>query len=364
MTTTHHKFSPSSLDRLALCPGSARAASGMPEHTNEAAAEGTMLHAVMAGSFDAPKFEELTTEQQDLITGAREYAKLHCTDFELVEIEKHMTLVDDDFTVLTAGTADVVVHQKDVVKIIDWKFGRVWVSPTSLQMKAYAAMAMQASSKPCEVHVYQPRAGGGKPILHADMDMLRDEIRTVVRQCNKPDAMFCAGDHCTYCPIKLTCTVSRSSQAWFEGGYDAAQKQLATMNHDLLTDPVLLGIMADKAAIIKKCCDEVLARNKQATLEGLPTGYKIIERKGRKTIKDAEETYNRLQSVMSQAEFIRLLSVPIAALTEAVVSKLRTVDTDLTAKEATERMFAMLDDVVTEGNPTSVCVKDKVKKGK
>ena len=44
---THHRYAPSALDRLAACPASAQYA---PDETDsEDAAEGTMLHGVMAG---------------------------------------------------------------------------------------------------------------------------------------------------------------------------------------------------------------------------------------------------------------------------------------------------------------------------
>ena len=69
MPGIHHKNSPSKLDRLAACPGSGRAAHGMGEDwdnhtTSEAAAEGTMLHAVMAGELTD---EGLSVEQDQLI---------------------------------------------------------------------------------------------------------------------------------------------------------------------------------------------------------------------------------------------------------------------------------------------------------
>ena len=355
---THHEYSPSKLERYAKCPGSAaataRVKAGMtPEEwdnydSNEAAAEGSMLHAVMAGT---PPPVPLTDEQEDLIRRSQEYARMHFEGVTTLMVEQQVTLMDG-FDVLTEGTADLVGLTNNAVKILDWKFGRKWVPADSLQGKAYAAAAMQTYGKDCcEFHIFQPRAGDGKPILYTNFDLIFQEVKAVIEQAKSPYAKLQAGEHCQYCPARLDCTAT-------------ANLETALVRQDtesLLANPERLGQAAQVAAVVAKRCEQILAANKDATCRGEPTGWKIIEKAGRPSISDAKVARDRLLPVLTNDEYLSIITVPYGQLRDMVTAKLKEADRT-TAKEAEAWLIETLGDVFQRGAAVKTCVVDKSKK--
>ena len=357
--TTHHEYSPSKLDRYQKCPGSAAAAARVrasmteaewEDHTgSDAAAEGTMLHAVMAGT---PPPAPLTEEQQELIDKSWEYRNLHFSDCGEVLVEQRLTLMDG-FEVLTEGWADVVGLTPDVVKILDWKYGRMWVSPNSLQGKAYAAAAMQTYDRPtCEFHIYQPRAGDGKPILFTDFDEIYGEVKAVIDAAKSPYAMIQAGDHCAFCPAKLDCTANQNAETALMRQDDAG----------LLAHPRRLGEYAEVAQVVKKRCDQLLAACKDATKRGEDTGWKIINKKGLPKIVDTLKARDRVLPILTNEEILSVVALPYGKLRDLVADKLKSSE-DLPASKSEARLIEILGDAFERGADSEVCVVDKKARG-
>ena len=359
MSGHHHPLGPSRLDRYAKCPGSYAAterikAQMTPEDfeahtTNEAAQEGTMLHEVMAG-MQPPA--ALTEEQQDLIARSEEYKDMHFGDCDTVLLEQHLTLTDG-FDVLTEGTADVVGLTDGIVKILDWKYGRMWVNPDSLQGKAYAAAAMQCYERDtCEFHIFQPRAGDGKPILYSSFDEIFGEVKAVIEQAKSPYALLQAGEHCGYCPARLDCTAAANLETGVAAPIDT-----------LLANPARLGQAAEVATVVKKRCDQILAACKAATIKGEATGHKIIERAGKPSIVDALKARDRVLPILTNEEVLSIVTIPYGQLRDAVAAKQKEAD-GTSAKESEERLIETLGDAFVRGNPAQVCVVDKSGRGK
>ena len=355
----HHKYSPSKLDRIAACPGSvaasARVRKGLSDedwdnHTgSEAATEGTMLHAIMAGTLEPT---DLTAEQEELIEKAREYIAMHFDNGGEVMREKQVVLMDEDFTVVTEGMADVVCLYDELAKMVDFKFGRKWVRPDGLQMKAYSAAVMQTFGVDCvESHIYQPRAGDGKPTLFTNFDELFQEVKAVIDAAKNPQAPLVPGDHCGFCPARLDCTACAN-----------LENAVMCREETLLACPERLGLAAKYAVTVRKRCEQIEAANKAATIAGKPTGWKIIERAGRPAITDAKVALDRVQSIVPYEEYISMVSVPFGVLRDAVAAKLKVLD-DLPAKKSEERLIEMLGDSFTRGTAAQVCIVDKQKGG-
>jgi len=351
MPGTHHKYSPSKLDRIRACPGSVRAVADLPEvdmdnhETNAAAEEGIMLHSVMAGEITD---DALTPDQHNVIDELRAYDYLHFGDAPDTFREQKVSLISDDFSVITEGTADLIALYPDMAKAEDYKTGRKWVNPDSLQCKAYGAAIMQTHGvDTVEFHVSQPRAGHGKPILFTDFEALRAEVAAVIAAADDPCAPLCPGDHCRYCPARLTCTAT-ANQA-------AALMERPAFDLD---NPATLGRAARVAQLVKKRCDEVLARCKEETVDGQATGFHIAERSGRKRVTNPQAAYERLQEFIALPDFLGILDVPISKLTEAVVPCIKE-SMGKTTKEAEALLWERLGDVVTAGEPTKIMIADK-----
>ena len=368
MPGTHHKHSPSKLDRIRACPGSVRACAELPDEdldnyeVGKDAAEGIMLHAVMAGDI---KDDDLNREQADIIAECREYDTVHFGDADTLLREQHVALLDDDFTVITEGTADLIALYKGTVRqsttiadadiitpamarALDYKMGRRWVNPDSLQCKAYSAAIMQTHGVGAvEFHIQQPRAGHGKPIIFNDFDALRAEVKAVIAAAADINAPLCPGDHCRYCPARLTCTA-------------ATGQQTALMERSAfdLADPATLGRAAQVAQLVKKRCDEVLARCKAETMDGAATGWRIVDRAGRKRITNAQTAYESIQEFIALPDYLAMLDVPMGKFKDAVVPRIKDA-CGVKTKEAEALLWERLGEVVQQGDPSKVMVIEK-----
>ena len=147
----HHRFSPSKLQQMFLCPGSYRMQKNLPEVQTEFSSEGTMLHERVCDGNVAG----LTQEQIELVNLCRdEIIGLPNPQHEIL-----ISVIDEDFNEVTYGTADFVSEGSEYVVGIDWKFGMHKVSEVknNIQMAAYAAGLMLKYNKPVEMRIFQPR---------------------------------------------------------------------------------------------------------------------------------------------------------------------------------------------------------------
>lgn len=164
--TGHHLYGPSSLERRALCPASARLEKDLPNTESPYAAEGTMLHKVVAFWINIratgtmpPGVDKLTLEQREVCRRCYEFAQSVIPDRATVYIEQKISLKNWT-TELLNGTPDIVADDGETLVVIDWKFGRNPVAPAdeNLQGAGYAAMGMQTyKRRRAVVYFFQPR---------------------------------------------------------------------------------------------------------------------------------------------------------------------------------------------------------------
>jgi len=356
MTDTHHPFSPSKLDRYKHCPGAYAAsmrvqASMTPEEWEEftgsdAAREGTMLHAVMSGNIP---LEGLTPEHDELIAQCGEYLEMHFGDCDEI-MREHKVVLMDGMEILTSGTADVISIGSNILKLLDWKFGRVYVHPDSLQMKAYAAATMQTFDVDAiQGYIFQPRSGGGKEIMFTNFQELFDEIKGIIDAAKSQYAPLIPGEHCQYCPARIDCTAIANLET-----------AISVKPESLLANSEKLGQAAEIAQVVKKRCDMVLAACKKATIEGKETGWKITERTGKPTIVDPQKAFDSLKDLIPFEEFTSIVTVPYGKLRDKVA--LADISaTGRTRKESEEWLIGVLCDSMSRGKPSQVMSKDKKK---
>ena len=354
MPDKHHEFSPSKMERFALCPGSFAFKEPPDETPSKASADGKLLHDIMAGDVDVSVLDE-REDKLDLISVLEDMqADVDMfTEGKPYKKEQWVQLLGDDFKVLTAGTADVVQVLPDKVRILDYKTGRVWVGSQSLQLRVYAAAAMQTYSRSvAEVAISQPRAGGMKPAMYTDFDALYAEIVAVISACRAENPVFRAGDHCVkyYCPARKTCSVRIASQ-------DDAVVALAEREIELLA-PEHIGAMTKKAKMVKKVCDELESQCKKLTIAGANTGYKIIEKAGRASISNPAQAVALLSGDLGQEEIVsEAVSLSLAKLRTLYATKKKEKG-GKTKKELEKELEEILGSLIVRGKATETMVEE------
>ena len=241
----HHLLSPSSANRWSVCVGSLF---GPPvDDTSGAAAhEGTTCHAVC-------EFCLLFGEHPKNLIGHTEFspagtsipvddemvaaAELYCetvrglqTEFgipaENVLLEQHLvhqSIPDGMF----GGTSDCLMFSDDTLVVVDLKYGRKRVDPSSLQLSAYVLLALpllnRAFNRVVQV-VIQPRANPSVSRYepgYEDLNRAWDAIANAAAYCQEhkaalsggmvPSGSRVAGSHCQYCRRRDSCVEYQQS---------------------------------------------------------------------------------------------------------------------------------------------------------
>ncbi len=346
--SAHHKFSPSGAARLMACPGSYRMQLGRPEETSEYAAEGTLLHDVVAkleGSEHSATncksvYAGLTAEQERCVEACLEYAKLNTP--EGAEVHRELKVrVWHNFDLLTEGTADYVVIVGDRAVLIDWKFGRGAVADPAgnPQLALYACgVAQKFRVSEVECHIFQPRVGDhAPPYVFRDFDAIRERYAAAVEMAEGPGLQLLAGDHCKYCRAAAHCPA------------------LAMAANDAV---VITKVTPENAAEVheqikaaKQWLDAVSKAVKALVLDGNAPGLEIKETRTR-VIEDAQAAYNAVAENLTKDEFLALVSVPVGRLEEAIFGKLRAKHGDaMLVKDLRAIAKKLVNEVATRGTP-------------
>ncbi|MFH1569167.1 MAG: DUF2800 domain-containing protein [Gemmatimonadota bacterium] len=226
--TPHGKKPPSSLQRLALCPGSARQAEGIPDEPGEYAVEGSRLHGLVAGALkgrpgrladDAGLYGNIPEVVEG---GEHNYAVENCLAFvdrmerdwfpggqRHVEEALDLNCIHPDVEV---GTADYISVRPFVRAFLaDWKFGYNEVPPArdNLQLRAYAVGAWhQYEVSEVEVALINGFTGWGTRWKYTEPDLVlaEQQLRQIVEAACIPWApLLPSAEACRYCRANLTC---------------------------------------------------------------------------------------------------------------------------------------------------------------
>ena len=159
----HSIFSPSKLERIMLCPGSANFKS--EDKQSKYAAKGSLLHRYVEEADDVG-IENVRMEAED------EILIQECLDYKnsIINAMEHEEFITTSETLISLSSLDlpdvygtldysILDIQNKHLHIIDWKFGYILVSAfMNPQGLAYAAGAMNSSHdiKYITIHIFQP----------------------------------------------------------------------------------------------------------------------------------------------------------------------------------------------------------------
>lgn len=224
MPGKHAPFAPSSLSRIAACPGSYKACLGLPEEQSEYAKEGTLAHSIaeaylrnyIAGDIveriPASTSEEMDEAVKVYTDHVRALIDEHKKD-GAVGIEKSVTAVKE----LCWGTADAIIGQSfGTLYVIDLKYGKgIPVDPkNNLQCAAYLIGALYEHKDlmplRAEIHIVQPRINPEPKVwaiddVQAFVQEWRNTISDIIDAASQENPKFCPGTHCNFCKAKLRC---------------------------------------------------------------------------------------------------------------------------------------------------------------
>ena len=340
----HHPFSPSSLGRRRLCPGSFLMEQKVknPE-ASEYAVEGTMLHELIATRIEGRSWDrsKLNADQLNTLENAYEWFKSEILTpltesvgpqvWKWVQVEETLGYWDDEhddlLNCIISGTVDVLIDTRDgYAVIVDWKFGRAEVSDVSsmLQLMGYAVLAFQKHEhiQTIETYIYQPRTGTIQK-AHFDRDDLavyQKEIKDTISACLLKDpALSASWDACCYCSAISICPEAENKAAEFSQDQAVIERPLFNIEK---MDADTLGQTLDDTKVAEKFLKEVKAKCKEVMIDGQEaTGWAIGERSGMKAIHDPVALAVAVDGYLSLADLLSVSSlsgVDFTGLTDIV----------------------------------------------
>lgn len=337
----HHEFSPSRLARMRNCPGSYALTKtyNIPEPPSEDAEEGHELHsAIELGKLpedqeQAELVSRCVTVYKEILASIGQESKLYH--------EQLVQVLDTDGTVLTEGTADVVIEdtELEMVTVIDWKFGRNPVSPAgfNLQTMAYGYGAAQKRGwHKCRCIIFQPRLMSKPDQAVFDgfaFNMISVNIRTIISTAKK-EFILQMGEHCTYCPARSICP---------EMDYQQAVAIPPTCKD---ISPAKLEEAFQLWKILEKRGSSIEYHFKKMVEAGQIPGWEIRKRSGGREFTDLNEVASKLYGHFNMQELLSFTEMSVSKVEDAFAAKLKEAGTSKTLKEGKEQFAALLGDLV------------------
>jgi len=280
--TTHTLYSASSLDRLALCPPSARMGKDIPDTPSKDAERGTRIHAlgelILLGKDDTDGFPDGTEQEDiDIARGYAEYvwdvADIGGTIYVEESFHKALAEMHPDL----GGTADAVVVSGRDLHIIDLKTGRNPVdAKENKQMLTYGLGALLTHGvnkfDSVHLHIYQPNNISKVTYPKERMAIWSVELAIIAKRADDPfEKPVPHAKACYYCKAKPVCPAMR------EKALDAAKQDFQENDLEkLLDDAEIATLWADS---VKEHAKKALEDGKDAGKWYLKNGRKMISYK-------------------------------------------------------------------------------------
>ncbi len=229
MAGFHSKVSPSSFERVLLCPGSVALCATVPESKpTEFAAEGTVFHTLasrclkygfepwdfLGNTMSADGFDfEISDEMVDYLSDGLDRLRSQLPDALTIETRVHL----DKWLPDQSGTLDVGAFNDEWIHIWDWKYGAgVAVHPfRNPQLMLYAlgfwdqVARHKTKARKFRLWIEQPRNPSGGGDWECDLDDLLQfgkKARRVLDKAMSKNAELIAGEkQCLFCPAKGKC---------------------------------------------------------------------------------------------------------------------------------------------------------------
>lgn len=234
--TQHSRIGPSALGRLLACPGSHKlSATKPPGASSSYAAEGTVAHSIIeerltgTAVLDLSPGDVITEEghevtiDEDLLDGVDQMVRF-CEELKegatKLWIEARVDLAplwgEDPAPEPFFGTVDFGAYHPatDTLYVVDFKYGRLSVSPETPQTRAYALGAVfELGFYPATVVlvIIQPRGQDNQAVKISaltGLDLLmwaRETLKPGIEALYGQAPPLVSGDHCRFCPAKIDC---------------------------------------------------------------------------------------------------------------------------------------------------------------
>ena len=310
------KPSASSIERLALCPGSFHMCVGIKETTSSAAERGNRIHAILAGD----KVENQTADEKSSAATCTELAEnviettigVPVGDCDEVWREHRLWSADLRFS----GKPDLVVIEGMNALIVDYKTGGGAVASASenIQLRALAVLVLQNTSRKLDtitVCIIQPMAAQRITVCsysRADLVMETDEVYSIIAAAEDPNALRQAGEvQCRYCPARSRCPEANSEVSAIAV---RSPISITALTADQLGERLDTCKVAE--AVIDAIRDEASIR---LSVGEVVTGWRLKPGVERETIRDATTVMSRfLSEDGTEAAFLTTVSVGKGAL--------------------------------------------------
>lgn len=313
----HALLSPSSAQRWSTCTPSARLEANFPDTAGQAAAEGTLAHAIAEALINL-KLKRMTRKEFYSFIKISEADPLYNTDLyshaeafcdfvleryaeavsrtpdALIFTEKKLDLtaiIPDGF-----GTADAVIIADGFMEVIDFKYGKgVEVSAQeNKQMMLYGFGALNEYAilydiTALKLTIYQPRIGNYSTYELPSIDLIQwayEDLRFKAEMAHKGEGELVTGSHCKFCKAKAVC------RAFHDQNVEIAKHDFKQPN--LLTADEISNVL-QKADIISEWITAVENYALAKALEGEKwPGFKLVEGRSVRVITDPEKAAEKL----------------------------------------------------------------------
>lgn len=305
--------------RIHNCPGSHLASRGIQSESGPDAESGTLIHEALAGysepawgcAVDALTNDERETAERCIALRRRALAGTVWEDAgkcsHVIAERRLWSMLGP----LWSGKPDLVLIRCGRACVIDYKTGRgdVERAEGNMQLRGLAVLVAQnLGAESVRVMIIQPH---GDPQVSAcdygpgDLVAAEKQIKEMLVEAAKPDALRRPGNWCKYCPALPTCPAALSVVVSVGRG-----------NLQSVVTTEVLDTCRVAKLVIEKC--ESAAKEYLAAGCDIP-GYRLKPGEVVKTIIDPSTVYSRAAAVgVSQAEFLGCVSVGKGKLEKAV----------------------------------------------
>jgi hypothetical protein len=338
MGKIHSAIGASSAHRWMECPGSVRLTADLPATTSEAAEEGTAAHTLAELCLrndehpsqylgDTIEGYEVTEEMVQAVEMFVTYVRRRKEEeqFDLmVEVQFSLSYLHPPVPMY--GTADVVLHKRGKLLVVDFKYGRRPVEVQhNRQLMYYLLGAASVVAEPgteSEMVIVQPRAlhpDGpirSAQVSSAELRAFEAELLAAARRTQEPDAPLVPGEHCRWCRAKPICPALHSkalevAQTEFDD-LDAPPSPLPPPER--LPDEVILKVLEWRQTLKTwlGAVEDYVSHRVAADPTAFGGQYKLVARRAVRRWVDPEavEMWAESQGIPEDDLFVRKLKSP------------------------------------------------------
>jgi len=295
---------------------------GLRDVSSEIAAEGSLLHAFLAG-----EKVELTDEQLELVERTRsEEASVVENAFGsqgVTKAEERLWYQVAGMPVFSGKFDKLYVEGKKAI-LFDYKFGFIPVTDIAqnIQLRAYALLVAQNyGCNEIYVAVIQPRCKDRSVVCKYDKPALvlaHNEVLGFIQRSYEMDAPLIPKDAaCKYCKARATCTAAAQVPAQLAA---IAPPEFLQEKIERLTDEELEAVL-DKVSLAKTVIKALEERAKQRLIED-PSSlarYQLKQSAGSREVVDSGFVLKGLRGLgLTPDQILSAVDIGVTALEDAV----------------------------------------------